>query len=309
MDWGGKPYHSLDWEVKQTFGKKLYRLSVNGGMSCPNRDGTKGTGGCIFCSGGGSGEFAESAALPVSEQLKRAKSRVEGKLPKDRPCGYIAYFQAFTNTYGPVERLEQLFTEAMDEEQVEVLSIATRPDCLPPEVLALLKRLRRKKPVWVELGLQSSGEETARQINRGYPLSCFTEARAALKEIGIPVIAHVIIGLPGEGEEELLKTIEYLDRQEIEGIKLQLLHILAGTKLSELYREGAVRALSFPEYEQLLFSALTHLRQETVVHRITGDGPKRLLLSPLWSGDKRRVLNTLHKDMKEQGIYQGMALE
>ena len=304
-DWDGKPYHSLDYEVKHCFGKKLYRLSLNGGMSCPNRDGTIGYGGCIFCSEGGSGDFAEESRLSVTEQLRNARKRIERKLPKNIPYGYIAYFQAYTNTYGPVEYLRSLFTEAMEDEEVEVLSIATRPDCLPEKVVALLSELNRKKPVWVELGLQTAKAETARLIRRGYGLSCFTEARKRLETAGIPVIAHVIIGLPGEGKGELLETIDYINRQKLEGIKLQLLHILKETGLTELYEKGEVRGLSFEEYESLLFAALARLRPETVVHRITGDGPKKLLLAPLWSGDKKQVFNRLHRDMKEQELWQG----
>ncbi len=301
----GKLYRSFDEEIKAQFGKKLYRLSLNGGLGCPNRAGGFGKGGCIFCSEGGSGDFAAGKEESVTKQLKKARLQVAGKLPKQMPYGYIAYFQAYTNTYGPVEKLDQLFSEAMDDEEVEVVSIATRPDCLPEETVALLSRLNQRKPIWVELGLQTAVEETADFIRRGYPLSCFTDARKRLFEAGIPVIAHVILGLPGEGLGEVLSTIDYLNSQAVEGVKLQLLHILEGTRLAELYREGKVKALSFEEYEEFLFVALERLRPETVVHRITGDGPKRLLLAPLWSGDKKRVFNRLHQDMKARGIYQG----
>ena len=212
-DWNGRPYHSLDWEIKKQFGKKLYKLSLNGKMSCPNRDGTKGYGGCIFCSAGGSGDFAADASLSITDQIKTAKEKIQKKLPRNKPYGYIAYFQAFTNTYAPADKLEQLFTEAIEEKEVEILSIATRPDCLPLETIDLLKKLNQKKPVWVELGLQTIHEETAAWMRRGYSLSCFTEARRKLKEAGIPVIAHVILGLPGEDKKELLKTIEYLNSQ------------------------------------------------------------------------------------------------
>lgn len=301
----GKPYRSFDGEMKRQFGKKLYRLSLNGGLGCPNREGGFGKGGCIFCSEGGSGDFAAEKESSVTEQLKEAKALVAGKLPRQTPYGYVAYFQAYTGTYGPLSRLETMFSEAIEDQEVEALSIATRPDCLPEETVALLARLNEKKPVWVELGLQTVIPETASFIRRGYPLSCFTNARRRLFGAGIPVIAHVILGLPGEGKEEVLKTIDYLNEQKVEGIKLQLLHILEGTDLAELYREGGVTALSFEEYEELLFAALTRLRPETVVHRITGDGPKRLLLAPLWSGNKKQVFNRLHRDMKARGIYQG----
>ena len=304
--WDERPYHSLDWELKRLYGKKLYKLSLNGGMSCPNRDGSKGTGGCIFCSGGGSGEFASGAALSVKEQLAAAKELVKKKLPRRAPGGYIAYFQAYTNTYGPLPLLERLFTEAMDDDEVEILSVATRPDCLPDEVVKLLSRLNRRKPVWVELGLQTIHEKTAGWIRRGYPLSCFDGAARRLEEAGIPLTAHVILGLPGEGRKELLETIDHLNRLRIWGVKLQLLHILSGTGLEEPFRAGKVRALSFEEYEELLFSAIARLRPETVIHRITGDGPKKLLLAPLWSGNKREVLNRLSRDMKAAGLLQGM---
>ncbi|MCI8506079.1 MAG: TIGR01212 family radical SAM protein [Lachnospiraceae bacterium] len=301
-----KPYRSFDEEMKRQFGKKLYRLSLNGGLGCPNREGGFGKGGCIFCSEGGSGDFAAGNEYSITEQLVQAKALIARKLPKRMPYGYVAYFQAYTGTYGPVETLEAMFVEAMEDEEVEVLSIATRPDCLPKETVALLARLNKRKPVWVELGLQTAVPKTAAFIRRGYPLSCFTEARKKLFKAKIPVIAHVILGLPGEGKEEVLKTIAYLNGQHIEGIKLQLLHILEGTDLADLYREGAVKALSFEEYEELLFAALMRLGPKTVVHRITGDGPKRLLLAPLWSGDKKRVYNRLHQDMEERGVYQGI---
>ncbi len=305
-NWDERPYHSLDFEVKRQFGKKLYKLSLNGGMGCPNRDGTAGSGGCIFCSEGGSGDFAPDPSLSIAGQLAAAKALVEKKLPKTGKAGYIAYFQAYTNTYAPAARLERLFSEAMADEEVEVLSIATRPDCLPEEVLELLGRLNRVKPVWVELGLQTIHEETARFIRRGYETSCFDRAAAALRKAGIPVVAHVILGLPGEGKKELLETIDHLNREEIWGVKLQLLHILRGTGLEPLFLEGKVKALTFPEYEELLFAAIARLRPETVLHRITGDGPKKLLLAPLWSGDKKKVWNRLHRDMKEMGLFQGM---
>ena len=300
-----KPYRDFDGEMKRQFGKKLYRLSLNGGLGCPNREGGFGGGGCIFCSEGGSGDFAAGRGRSVTEQLAEAKALVAGKLPKRMPYGCVAYFQAYTGTYGSVSKLEAMFLEAMEDREVEALSIATRPDCLPEETVSLLSRLSRRKPVWIELGLQTAIPETAAFIRRGYPLSCFTEARKKLFLAGIPVIAHVILGLPGEGREEVLQTVDYLNKQKVEGIKLQLLHILEGTDLAGLYREGKVRALSFEEYEELLFAALMRLRPETVVHRITGDGPKRLLLAPLWSGDKKRVYNRLHRDMEERGIYQG----
>lgn len=303
--WFDKSYHSLDYEAKTVFGKKLYKISLNGGMSCPNRDGTIGEGGCIFCSSGGSGDFAANACMPVPMQLKEAKERICRKLPIGKPYGFIAYFQAYTNTYGPIWHLRNIFTEAIQDPSVEVLSIATRPDCLGEDVLALLRQLNTVKPVWVELGLQTMHEKTAKWMRRGYELSVYEKAVKDLKACGIQVITHIIIGLPGERKKELLETIAYLNKVGTDGVKLQLLHILKGTDLAEEFELGKVKALSFEEYEDLLFACITYLKEEIVIHRITGDGPKALLLAPLWTGDKKYVLNTMAKDMREQEIFQG----
>lgn len=303
--WLDKPYHSLDYEAKKTFGKKLYRLALDGGMTCPNRDGNLDYRGCIFCSAGGSGDFAANADKTIHEQLCEAKERIKGKLPKDKPYGFIAYFQAYTNTYAPAAYLRKIFYQAIEDPEVLVLSIATRPDCLPEEVLELLEELNRIKPVWIELGLQSIHEDTARWMRRGYGLTCFEEAVKELQKRKIAVIAHVIIGLKEEDEERLLETIAYLNHIGIDGVKLQLLHVLKDTDLEAEYGNGAIEALSFEAYEALLFAAITHLDKRIVIHRITGDGPKKLLVAPLWSADKKKVLNTLARDMKEQKVYQG----
>ena len=224
--WGEKPYHSLDYELKQRFGEKVYKLSLNGGMSCPNRDGKISFGGCIFCSEGGSGEFASSAKLPIPEQIRDAKKRLSGKRPVSQ---YIAYFQAYTNTYGPIQHLRKIFTEAIEDPEVVLLSIATRPDCLPDEVMEFLAELNKRKPVWIELGLQTIHEDTAAFIRRGYPLSVYEDAVRRLRAHGIEVITHVILGLPGEDKDRMLQTIHYLNQTDTQGIKLQLLHILKGT--------------------------------------------------------------------------------
>lgn len=303
--WQGKPYYSLDAYLKETFGEKMYKLSLDGGMTCPNRDGTIGTGGCIFCSQGGSGDFAGDRADPISLQLDKQKKQME---KKQTGSSYIAYFQAFTNTYAPVERLRALYEEAIADPQVKVLSIATRPDCLGPEVLALLAELRRRCQVWVELGFQTAREETARLIRRGYPNAVFEEAVRRLNEIGIPVIVHVILGLPGENKEDILHTIAYLNRLPVSGIKLQLLHVLKGTDLAVLYEQGACTLPDLESYIDLVISCIRHLRQDIVIHRLTGDGPRELLIAPLWSIRKRAVLNQLHHRMKELGAYQGQAL-
>ena len=289
---------------RDTFGRKLYKVAINGGFTCPNRDGTLGTGGCIFCSGEGSGDFAESASLSVTEQIERGIKRVASKMPKGEKKGipgslarmggnYIAYFQAFTNTYGPVEKLRSLFTEAIHHPDIAVLSIATRPDCLPPEVLELLAGLNRIKPVWVELGLQTIHEKTAHYIRRGYELPVFDLAVKQLKEQGLNVIVHVILGLPGETREMMLQTVDYVGKCGADGIKLQLLHVLEGTDLAADYRAGKVPVMTLEEYTDLVVECVKLLPPHMVIHRLTGDGDKRKLLAPLWSGDKKRVLNTL----------------
>ena len=302
MRWGEKPYHSLDYEMKQRFGEKVYRLSLNGGMTCPNRDGTVGTGGCIFCSAGGSGDFAAPAILPIPEQLRMQKELIAKKRPVHK---YIAYFQAYTNTYAPVAYLERIFLEAISDPEVVVLSIATRPDCLGDEVLALLYRLNQIKPVWVELGLQTIHEESARFIRRGYPLSCFDTAVARLRAIGIEVIVHVILGLPGEDHDAMLQTCDYLNTCDIQGIKLQLLHILEHTDLATYYREVGFKVMTKDAYIALLIDCMEHLSPEIVIHRLTGDGPGALLIAPLWSQSKRAVLNGLHAELKRRDTWQG----
>ena len=280
--------------LREQYGTKVYKIALNGGFTCPNRDGTKGTGGCIFCSGSGSGDFAESPGLSVTEQIEEGKRRVEAKMPKDGGK-YIAYFQAFTNTYAPVERLRALFTEAIRHPDVVILSIATRPDCLPPDVIALLAELSRIKPVWVELGLQTIHEKTAEYIRRGYPLRDYDEAVKRLREAGIYTITHVILGLPGETKEEMLETVSYVARSGVQGIKLQLLHVLEGTDLAEEYRVGKFEVLSMDEYVGLVKESLARLPEEMTVHRMTGDGNRRELIAPLWSLDKKRVLNRIRE--------------
>lgn len=300
--WGEKPYYSLDYALKERFGEKIYKLALNGGMSCPNRDGKISFGGCIFCSGGGSGEFASSSMLSIPEQIQDAKQRLSGKRPVQH---YIAYFQAYTNTYGSVEYLRKIFTEAMEDPEVVILSIATRPDCLEPEILDLLAELNQIKPIWIELGLQTMHDTTARFIRRGYPLSVFENALRELQKRKIETIVHVILGLPGETQEMVLETIDYLSSLPIQGIKLQLLHVLSGTDLAVYYENQGFSVLTEDAYINLLLNCLEHLREDIVVHRITGDGPKELLIAPLWSSAKRSVLNHIHHEMKEKNSYQG----
>ena len=302
MDWNGKPYYSLDFYLKQTFGEKIYRVALDGGMSCPNRDGTIGTGGCIFCSAGGSGDFAASRLLSITEQIEQEKQKIQQK----RPCNrFIAYFQAYTNTYAPIETLHRLFTEAISHPDIAVLSIATRPDCLDESVLALLEELNQKKPVWIELGLQTMHDNTADFIHRGYPLSVYQDTVIRLKRRNLPIITHIILGLPYESEADMLATIAYLNQIGCDGIKLQLLHILRGTQLAKLYQKEPFPIFTQEEYLSVLIHCLEHLSPHTVIHRVTGDGPKDLLLAPLWSQNKRGVLNSLHREMKLRGTYQG----
>ena len=302
MKWGEKPYHSLDYMLRERFGEKVYKVTLNGGMSCPNRDGKLGTRGCIFCSAGGSGDFAADSSLSITEQIDRQISILSAKRPIHK---YIAYFQAFTNTYAPVEYLEKIFTEALSHPDIAALSIGTRPDCLGKDVVTLLSRLNRQKPVWVELGLQTIHEKTAAYIRRGYPLSCFEDAVRRLRSEDIEVIVHTILGLPGESTQDILNTMEYLNHQDIQGIKLQLLHVLRGTDLASDYEKGLFRTYERDEYISLVISCLEHLRPDMVIHRITGDGPKDLLIAPLWASRKREVLNLLHHQMKENHNYQG----
>lgn len=274
---------------RKKFGCKVYKLSLDGGFTCPNRDGTLGTRGCLFCSEAGGGDFAEHGS--ISDQLVRARTRVSAKI---RDGKYIAYFQAYTNTYGPAEKLRKLYLEALEPEDVVGLAIGTRPDCLPPEVISLLQEINEIKPVTVELGLQTASDKTAKLLRRGYPLSVYEEAVKNLKAAGIEVVTHIIIGLPGEAEEDALFTTKTAVDCGTDGIKFHLLHVLKGTDLALLYEKGIYSPLSLEEYGRILKSCMDILPQHMVVHRITGDGAKKDLIAPLWSGDKKRVLNYLN---------------
>lgn len=322
MDWNEKPYHSLDWELKKRFGTKVYKIALDGGMTCPNRDGTLGRRGCIFCSEGGSGDFAvkqnrsdwsaDSSDLPdlasaVQVQIEEAIRRIRHKMGK-APENYLAYFQSYTNTYAPVPYLRALFSSAIAHPSVRAIAIGTRPDCLSDEVLNLCEELNQIKPVWIELGLQTIHEESARFIRRGYPLSCFEDTLERLRARNLETIVHVILGLPGESREDMLKTVSWLGSQDIQGIKLQLLHILRGTDLCTYYENHPFPVFSMEEYLDLVIDCISILPPEIVIHRLTGDGPKSLLVAPLWSANKRLVLNTLTRRFKERNIYQGCAL-
>lgn len=298
-------YRSLNAYLRETFGCKVYKLALSAGCTCPNRDGTIGTRGCIFCSG--SGEFAASAALPVAEQITRAKRLVAAKAgPEAR---YIAYFQDYSNTYAPADTLRPLFMAAIEQPEICALSIATRPDCLPPEILALLSELREKKPVWVELGLQTIHPATAHYIRRGYPLSVFDSAVRQLKVLDIHVIAHMILGLPGETPDMMVQTARYIGQSGADGIKLHLLHVLAGTDLADDYAAGKFEAMTLDAYLSVLEDCLRVLPRGMVIHRMTGDGAKRSLIAPLWSADKKRVLNAINRRFLLDDLEQGSALE
>ncbi len=303
--WGDKRYYSLDYYLKQTFGEKVYRLSLNGGMTCPNRDGTLDTRGCIFCSAGGSGDFAASPALSVTRQLAEAKKRIRAKTDCKK---FIAYFQAYTNTYAPVGYLRKLFTEAITEPDVAALSIATRCDCLSPEILDLLEELNHIKPVWIELGLQTIHDKTLRLIRSGFTLEQYEAAVFALHARGIEVITHLILGLPGETPEMMLTSVSRAASLPISGIKLQLLHILKGTDLGSLYESNPFPLFTLEKYCDFIADCIALLSPDIVIHRLTGDGPRKLLLAPLWSTDKKRVLNTIHKRLYERDLWQGKYL-
>lgn len=285
-------YYSFNQYLKNTFGFKVYKISINAGFTCPNRDGTLGTRGCIFCSRGGSGDFAESSLLSVTEQIESGKQRVSKKIKSGK---YIAYFQAFTNTYAPIDVLAEKYCEAINHPDIVGISIATRPDCLGEEVLTLLSEINKIKPVFVELGLQTIHEKTAEYIRRGYPLSVYDNAIKALKKAGINTVVHLIIGLPNESREEMLESVEYACKSGADGIKLQLLHILKGTDLADDYLSGKFETLSMEEYLSIIKDCVEIIPKNVVIHRLTGDGPKKDLIAPLWSADKKSVLNALNK--------------
>jgi len=297
-------YRSLNDEMKEKFGQKVYKLALEGGFTCPNRDGTLGTRGCIFCLGG-SGDFAEKLCPSVTEQIEKAKSRVAHKNPSGK---YIAYFQSFTNTYGPLEKMRTLFGEAISHPDIVGLSVGTRPDCLSEETVELLSNLNKIKPVWVELGLQTIHEKTAEYIRRGYHLSVFDDAVSRLKKAGIYVVVHMIIGLPGETPEMIWETAEYIGKSGANGIKLQLLHVLEGTDLADDFAAGKFSVLEMEEYISVLEECIRRIPKEMTVHRLTGDGSKRCLVAPLWSADKKRVLNAINLAFEKDEVIQGSAL-
>ena len=292
----------LNSYYKNKFGCKIYKLSLNGGMTCPNRDGTLGTNGCIFCSRGGSGDFASHSSLSIPEQIEEAKKLVSRKISDGK---YIAYFQAYTNTYADVSYLKKIYYDAIAPDDIAGISIATRPDCLNEDVIELLDEINHIKPVYIELGLQTIHKESAQFIRRGYDLSVFEKAIASLFAINVNIVVHLIIGLPHESKEMILESIKYLNQFPIQGVKLQLLHILKNTDLADYYEQTNFPVLSLEEYTEIIAACIEHLRSDIVIHRMTGDGNKRELTAPLWSADKKRVLNYMNKYFSEHNIVQG----
>ena len=289
-------YLSFNKYLKDKFGQKVYKISLDGGFTCPNRDGKTGTRGCIFCSKGGSGDFAESRDMNITEQIESGKKKVEKKIKSGK---YIAYFQAFTNTYAPVETLRQKYEQAINHPDIVALSIATRPDCLGDDVLKLLDEMNKIKPVFVELGLQTIHQKSAKYIRRGYDLSVYDKAVRDLKKIGVNVVVHVILGLPNESENDMLETVKYVCESGANGIKLQLLHVIDGTDLAKDYEKGLFKTLEFDEYVNLIVKCVKIIPKDIVIHRLTGDGAKKDLVAPLWSADKKRVLNAINKALRE----------
>ena len=289
-------YLSFNKYLKDKFGQKVYKISLDGGFTCPNRDGKTGTRGCIFCSKGGSGDFAENRDMSITEQIESGKKKVEKKIKSGK---YIAYFQAFTNTYAPVETLRQKYEQAINHPDIVALSIATRPDCLGDDVLRLLDEMNKIKPVFVELGLQTIHQKSAKYIRRGYDLSVYDKAVRDLKKIGVNVVVHVILGLPNESENDMLETVKYVCESGANGIKLQLLHVIDGTDLAKDYEKGLFKTLEFDEYVNLIVKCVKIIPNDIVIHRLTGDGAKKDLIAPLWSADKKRVLNAINKALRE----------
>lgn len=300
--WGEKPYFSLDYMLKEKFNKKVYKVSINAGMTCPNRDGKIDTRGCIFCSRGGSGDFAGKSKEDIQTQIN---NQIEIMKNKSTVSDFIAYFQAYTNTYASIDYLKKVYTEAISHPNIIALSIATRPDCLDDKIIELISKLNKIKPVWIELGLQTIHEKTAKYIRRGYDLNCFENAVNKLRKENIDVIVHAILGLPGEDRKDIIETIEYLNKKDIQGIKLQLLHVLKNTDLAKDYIENKFKVYTMDEYIDTVIDCVEHLREDIVIHRITGDGPKKILIAPIWSGNKKKVLNTLHHEFKTREAYQG----
>lgn len=293
--------------LKNIYGCKVYKLALDGGFTCPNRDGKLDTRGCIFCSGAGSGDFSIESSSDVNEAIEKAKQVVASKVKDD--CKYIAYFQSYTNTYGSLDKMKLLFETAINNPDIEILSVATRPDCVGDEVIDLLKNLNEIKPVWVELGLQSVHEKTAEYIRRGYTLPVFDDAVERLKKAGLNVIVHMIIGLPYETDDEIYQTAEYIGQSGADGVKFQLLHVLKGTDLAKEYEVGKFKELTLDKYVGLLEGCVRRVPKDMVIHRLTGDGAKKNLIAPLWSANKKNVINTINKRFEQDNVIQGEIIE
>lgn len=301
-EWNGKRYHSLNYFLRNKFNEKIYKISLDGGFTCPNRDGKVAKGGCTFCSARGSGDYAGSRILSINEQFADRKKMMEKKWKDGK---YIAYFQAYTNTYAPVEELRQKYEEAISQENVVALSIATRPDCLDDDVVDLLEEISKKTYLWVELGLQTVNDESARNFNRGYDFEVFKEGIKKLQDRNIEVVVHTIFGLPGETKEDMLKTVDYVAHSGAQGIKFHLLHLMKGTQMVKQYESGELQLLSQENYIDLICKGIAMLPQEMVVHRLTGDAPRESLIGPMWSLKKWEVLNSIDKALEDNDIYQG----
>ena len=301
--WGDKRYYSLNYFLREKFGEKVFKISLDGGFSCPNRDGTISTGGCIFCDASGSGDFSGDRRLSITQQFKSCKDMMRAKWKSGK---YIAYFQAFTNTYASVDILREKYEEAINQEGVVALAIATRPDCLGKDVLALIEEYSKRIYTWVELGLQTSNDETARLINRGYYLNIFDEAIINLKKRNIDVVVHIIFGLPGENESIMINTVKYVADKGVRGVKLHLLHLMKETPLAKLYFDGQLKLLTKESYINLICQALTLLPSSTVIHRLTGDSPRDLLIGPKWSLTKWEILNEIDNKMERENLHQGL---
>ena len=302
-EWNGKRYHTLNYFLREKFGEKVFKISLDAGFSCPNRDGKVSKGGCIFCSERGSGDFAGDRRFSIERQFDEIKTMMNKKWKNGK---YIAYFQAYTNTYGPIELLREKYEEAVNQEGVVALAIATRPDCLSEEVLDLIEEYSKKVYTWVELGLQTSNDETAKIINRGYDLSVFETAVKNLRKRDIDVVTHVIFGLPNENKEQMLNTIDYVAHSDIQGIKIHLLHVMENTPLEKFYNDGTLKLMDMDEYIDIICEAVTRLPENIVVHRLTGDGPRNLLIGPMWSLKKWEVLNAIDDTMRDRDSYQGI---
>lgn len=303
MNWGDKRYYTLNYFLRKKFGEKVFKISLDAGFSCPNRDGTISSGGCVFCSKRGSGDFAGHRNFSIPSQFEEIKLMMKKKWKGDK---YIAYFQAYTNTYAPVKILREKYEEALRQKGVVGLAIATRPDCLDEEILNLLSEINKKTYLWVELGLQTANDNIAKIINRGYELSVFEKALKELRSRDIDVVVHSILGLPGETKEDMLNTIEYLSHKDIQGIKIHLLHLMKETPLVNMYKKGELKFLTQEEYIDIVCESIAIIRSNIVIHRLTGDAPRNLLIGPKWSLKKWEVLNSIDRELINRNIYQGI---